>query len=1194
MRMSARSLRRITARLAAGVLLLAALIFGLLHAPPARRYILAEARSALERRGILLEASGLDYNLLTLRFTLRDLRLRSLAAPDLPELARAQSASVDLRLADLIRGRYWIESAVIDAPQIHVFTDEEGRTNLPPSATGGGETRADWFVDSFRVSRASLTVEDRRRGIEVRFPDWEAGIQGDAEGGRETLTWTANRAGEFRRAAGVIPIDAAAAELVLTKREDKVDVRDVRLASGASELRINGSIRNLAEPVLDLATKGNLALDVLAAALPIQEKVSGELRIQAAVRGRASSLEISAGIDGDRIALPRLGESGIQAQGSYDLASNRLSVSAFVLRSPVISSTGDADLFFDSAGGESRVNIGLESVDLQRLTRVLGLPATFTGQVSGRVRASWPGLSYRALSGEGRIRLQGVNAESGPVKIANIGGQVNLAIREGHVRATVKPLMAAGTRIDGDFSLSGRNDMSGSIRIEAAEAGAVIKDAPVSGALSAAIQLGGTPARPRIEARFEAPALSYGAIRGIQIEAAARYSADAIDIGPSLVRWQGQTLETRGRIGLADRSPALDVAVELKNAAIGPMLGGIPEFKIPVAGQIDASAAVTGTIEDPLVHLQLRTTDLEAYHEPLGELSAEARFEKGTVYVDTLVLNQEDGSLRADGRVDVASKNYDLNVEGRGLAPWRFASPAAFPVLGTVGLAGRVHGTFADPEASLRIEAAGLRVQDRDLGELRADVNVSGRVARIDAALPSLGSALNASIGIDRPFPAELELRTNDVEISRLPFQPYSGVSGRVTATFSGGGPLADSGSMRLRARVEPLDLQWMGRRVTSDGPIAVELADGNLTVRELALRTADSTMRLAGSFPLTETARAGDLRIDLDARLEDLLHFQAVPLGTPLQVDGRLAVHAGVRGRPNSIEAAGVISIDKAAVAANALPIPLTDINLNATLAEGKLELDRLTGKWGSATIEARGNMPLSLVVPSLPIRVREPSRPAHFSVELRDFRLSSLPDVPKGVDGEIALRVEADAPSGDLRALAARVSFPELRLSLGDYEIRQAGTSWLELEDGLVKIGQMELTGPETRLRVTGSAGIQRPMPAGLLLEGNADASILRLFAGSLPISGNTAIRLAARGSLIEPRLDGFLDMTNGQIALAEPRVNVEGLRTRLELSDNRLTLARLTGALNGGAITGKGAATLSAAGVDSVRIELESKGS
>ena len=111
--MSARNVLRNTARLAAGVLLLIALILGLLHTSPAKRYILAEARSSLDRRGILLEASSLDYNLFALRFTLSDLRLRPVATPDLPELVRADLVSANLHLLDLIHGRYRVESAII-------------------------------------------------------------------------------------------------------------------------------------------------------------------------------------------------------------------------------------------------------------------------------------------------------------------------------------------------------------------------------------------------------------------------------------------------------------------------------------------------------------------------------------------------------------------------------------------------------------------------------------------------------------------------------------------------------------------------------------------------------------------------------------------------------------------------------------------------------------------------------------------------------------------------------------------------------------------------------------------------------------------------------------------------------------------------------------------------------------------------
>ena len=60
------------------------------------------------------------------------------------------------------------------------------------------------------------------------------------------------------------------------------------------------------------------------------------------------------------------------------------------------------------------------------------------------------------------------------------------------------------------------------------------------------------------------------------------------DLLSDLAQCRPQMLETRGRIGLAGRSPTLDIAVELPNAALGPILSGIP-VKFPAAGRIRAS-----------------------------------------------------------------------------------------------------------------------------------------------------------------------------------------------------------------------------------------------------------------------------------------------------------------------------------------------------------------------------------------------------------------------------------------------------------------------------------------------------------------------------------------------------------------------------------------------------------------------------
>ncbi len=175
-----------------GILLLIAVMAAFVLIDPARY------RSALEsafnsQSGLQLEMAGEIAWTLRPQFgiTVNDVRLRS---PDSPmELASLALLNIRLEPRALLEGRLALQELQIEGLHMNWLVDENGRSNwqrgTPASSTasttpsaGGGAASAS-LVDSSRIEHigvrnASLALQDRQRGLNLRLHDLRADATG--------------------------------------------------------------------------------------------------------------------------------------------------------------------------------------------------------------------------------------------------------------------------------------------------------------------------------------------------------------------------------------------------------------------------------------------------------------------------------------------------------------------------------------------------------------------------------------------------------------------------------------------------------------------------------------------------------------------------------------------------------------------------------------------------------------------------------------------------------------------------------------------------------------------------------------------------------------------------------------------------------------------------------------------------------
>ena len=127
--------------------------------------------------------------------------------------------------------------------------------------------------------------------------------------------------------------------------------------------------------------------------------------------------------------------------------------------------------------------------------------------------------------------------------------------------------------------------------------------------------------------------------------------------------------------------------------------------------------------------------------------------------------------------------------------------------------------------------------------------------------------------------------------------------------------------------------------------------------------------------------------------------------------------------------------------------------------------------------------------------------------------------------------------------------------------------------MNNGTAEIRSFHLKGPDTNIDLTGTAGLTGVRALNLKLDAKANASLASLFTEAVRARGPLEVRAAVTGAIDAPKANGFAQLTDAQLSVEEPKIGIDSLNARLEVSGDRVELRRLEGTINGGDLSGTG---------------------
>ncbi|MHB1022147.1 MAG: translocation/assembly module TamB domain-containing protein [Acidobacteriaceae bacterium] len=628
---------------------------------------------------------------------------------------------------------------------------------------------------------------------------------------------------------------------------------------------------------------------------------------------------------------------------------------------------------------------------------------------------------------------------------------------------------------------------------------------------------------------------------------------DAAATGPVRVEW-----------GTTPESVLVDA--KLKVAPTGKALYGDATAGVPVNGSVDARYQGNGEIV--LVHsvvaqtpgssleasgilgvadgdgktalrTDLTTRDLSEFNQLLLTLGWEAYGRKGTASIPASLhgAGQFHGmasgsvfSLDFKGHLEATQVEVDLNQ----------ILPPTTLVEGTAAQASAAkHFFFDSVVADGEYSPAELNLRDAVLRHGGATLHVAGQLhpQKIGKNLYAWNEAteVDATVRMQHTSVADL-LQMAD---TKLPVTGTLDLQGHAAGTFNN---LYGVGQLTLvdgQAYGEPYhsmkaDLDISGRELMANH-VVLQLPAGQVT---------GSGGYDFASQHLQAHLQGGKLQL---ARLQHVAN-------SGVTVDGELGLAADADGTLHDPGLKATIQIDGITLDSKSVGYLKADLH-----SEGNTLLFQSRSNLISANFDVTGQTQLT----------------ANFMTQAK-LTFASL-DVdplltryaPKGLSGHSSIggTVMLNGPLAEPKQMNINADFNQFAATLVGVELKSTESLRFRVENGVLQLDQVHITGLDTNLRASGTADLLAKGRLNLLAEGSINMKLAQSVDPDLSSSGRVEFTMNAGGTMERPALGGLVKFTNVSLSLQDITNGLSQVNGTLVFDQDRLQVQKLTAMTGGG---------------------------
>jgi len=995
--------------------------------------------------------------------------------------------------------------------------------------------------------------------------------------------------GDLKRAAGLeVPLDI---DVAATMDDNSIQVASSRLALGQSNLEASGTLKGGPHPA-GLQFSASLALGQLGRLLGVAAQPEGTLKIggNAKLSGASNGLSdylVTATLDARGLAF----RQGTTRIGGIDLASSITADQRLIqlsgLRVEALGGTltGNASL---EQMAHFRVNATLSHLDIQQAARaVTPQPLAWDGIISGPLEAQGD------LDAAGKIVARANLAIAPGHRGIPVSGRVRASYngRSGDLDLGSSYIALPSTRIDLSGSLGHQiqvrlvshdpNDLMPApqtLPVTFQKGGSAVLTATVTGNLNA----------PRIAAHLALTGFSVANrafnMLGLDLDA----SKSGADVRNGTLARGPLQAQFAVSAGLRDWKPEafepLTANASIRNADARDLLALAGQADVPLTGMLNAGAQISGTIGSPRGSASLDIANGTAYREPFDRIQARVNLSDRAIDLTQLEIAAGAGRLSANGsyrhplddlksgsiRVHLASTQVDLR------------QIRASAVQGTVQVGADATAELLPSAAGSELtvtslngnaSAHGLAMEGKQLGDVTATAQTVGAELTYKVNSDFAGS----TIKVDGQ-----SLLTGDhatkatASIANLPVDRVLAVSGRRDLPFAGllstnaqvSGTLADPHATISLTLTNASAYQEKFDRLQASFSYSNQLVD----LSSLTLAAGSNRIEAGASFAHPPNDwQSGQARFHLAGNRLELEQLQAVQRLKP-GLAGTLEVSADGAAtlRPNATPLFSSLNAEFRAIGLSAGRRPLGDFTATAHTSGNEVTFN-LASNFAKADLHGNGRMQLA---GDYPMSAQVTFANVTYSA-LSSLLETSLPGVDALAAGEVNVSGPAakpDALRGELRISTLDVhSIPVTGAALRHtVSLRNAEPMVVALDRATVRVQSAHLTGPDTDLRLTGTASLEGARALDLRADGSVHLEILEGFNASIFSSGAVALNATVKGTAAQPVINGKLQLQKASFNMLGVPNGLSNANGSIVFDGTQARFENLTGESGGGTVT------------------------
>lgn len=1168
------------------LLLLIAGGFLFLHSPFIKSKVLRYAIGYVEKKqAAILVVGSLDYNLLKLQFTLKDVVVRDSRKTDFPPFFQADEIEIRIPLSLLLRKRLQIHRLEIQNPVVNIHVDQEGKSNIPfPSKSEkkrvGQVKFPEVIFHQLWIRNARILLKDQGKLIEGVLPRMDLSLRWIGEG-VHSLRLDMHERGWASYRERIYPLDALGIDAEIGYRG--LDFKRFSLDIAETRLEFNGRVNDFSSPSIDGHLQGEIEIDDVRSLLSMERDLSGKIRIHSHIKGPLDALDAHMTLRCDSLRFQELQDIQLETDVRWMekhlvIPSLRLGIAGGEIRAKGEFYPLDAD-----AGNQ--LDLEWNTIDLEHLDLLFHQNTPIGSVTSGTAKMSWTGFSLNSTRGQAEIRLSGKGKKIESLSLP-LSGRILATADSGKVTLSTKNLTIPGALLMGKF-LVGPQLLSGRFQLEAQDLKHLlsflsetsnivdrktIERLNLNGQVRVLGKLEGTLKSPHIQAKLMSTTISIQNLRDLNLEGVIVFEPGRLRLDPIRIHEGRGELELTGHYSWEPSRQFMRFDVSGERISLQKILEAFYPT-VQAKGQINLKASIEGKPEDPTIESSLSLKEATFSNQDFDKVEMTWRFQEKKLILDSFKAEKAEGTVEAKGWFNLQEKNYSTCIFIDSLDIQDFSFPSSSrKVNAKVNLRLDAEGSIGFPQIVARGSLGNVTLGRKELGDLLIEANSLGEYLKFRIMAPIYSSSLEGNLHLKSPYVLNAVFDAHQLSLmtmkDRLQLLQEQDVTGHLTSEVKIQMALRNPReTMNLKARVEEFQFKTGHYQLKSEAPIVFSYDSQGFKIDRLQIAGPDIKLQVEGFLPIKSPSLSGmNLKADID------LSFISRFLRN-MDAQGLLRLESHTTGTISDLEISADLALSGARFAFTQLPVSFEDIQLDVNVSKNMLNVESFSFRLEDGIYELEGNIPFE----SLPLKFPAEwhvygKRSARILLRVRNFDPSIMKDVLsldifEQISGDIDGKIQVEGERLRLSELSAKATFDTLDLDLFGIPLAQENPSLILLDQGKVTLQSLSLSGQENRLIFKGTVDLTEAKALDVSMDGLLELRMLRAFMEEPLFSGKTKFQVQVTETLHNPKMRGFLEIQEGGLQVPYPRLFLDQIRGRIEIDSNRLQVGRISGNLNGG---------------------------